>query len=412
MSSSSRGARLLGRLALLAAGLLAAEVGLRVVLALRGEAPAAEVARLLERVEGWREPVAEGRPQEGQQPSLPDPFLGFTTERMGWRLANQAATFTGDDYEILLLGGSLAAGLATMAAEDLQATVGADPRFAGRAVRVVNMARGAYKQPQQLNLLSAALSHGWLPDAVIELDGFNELAISVQNALEHGVHPSRPAFFMWGPLVRPFTSDPELRALALALESERQRARSLAGARPLGLQHSALVSTLDAARMRGTVRRFEQARDAYLARIQAGVQDPALTGPPFEPDFEAVLDLAVRDWTECSRSMHALCAARGIAYLHVLQPTLHDEGSKPLTPEEREAGALGPAIWARAARAGYPRLRAEGERLRSLGVPFHDASRVFADDERSLYYDICHFGGPGQFTLAIDIGRAFLEQLP
>jgi hypothetical protein len=119
----------------------------------------------------------------------------------------------------------------------------------------------------------------------------------------------------------------------------------------------------------------------------------------------------VQNWCESSRSLHALCAARGIASLHVLQPTLHDEGSKPLTPAEVEAGAGGPDSWIRAVRAGYPLLREAGARLTELGVPFHDATGVFAGDERELCYDVCHFGGPGQFTLAADVGAALARSL-
>jgi hypothetical protein len=96
--------------------------------------------------------------------------------------------------------------------------------------------------------------------------------------------------------------------------------------------------------------------------------------------------------------MDALCRRRGIRYLHVLQPTLHDEGSKPLTEDERRAGAE-PEIWALGARLGYPKLRARARSLAAAGVEVLDATRAFADVRETLYYDVCHFAPAGNLLL-------------
>ena len=51
-----------------------------------------------------------------------------------------------------------------------------------------------------------------------------------------------------------------------------------------------------------------------------------------------VLAIRSNDEHMASLAEHHLCEPRGILYLHVLQPTLHDPGSKPITPEEQEKG--------------------------------------------------------------------------
>ena len=121
--------------------------------------------------------------------------------------------------------------------------------------------------------------------------------------------------------------------------------------------------------------------------------------------------MSVVGWSESSRTMRSMCAERGIAYVHVLQPTLHDPGSKPLTPEEIETGQT--AEWWRAASTrGYPLLREEGKRLREEhDIVFVDASLVFRDVPETLYYDHCHFGRRGNEILARPVADGILESL-
>jgi hypothetical protein len=97
-----------------------------------------------------------------------------------------------------------------------------------------------------------------------------------------------------------------------------------------------------------------------------------------------------------------------MTYLHVLQPTLHDQGSKPLTPQEI-AGDNAHESWKEACRQGYPLLRAAGERLKAMHVNFLDASMLFKDVQESLYFDACHFRVAGNVMLAELIAPEFLK---
>ncbi|HVS18027.1 MAG TPA: hypothetical protein VMT18_05460 [Planctomycetota bacterium] len=95
----------------------------------------------------------------------------------------------------------------------------------------------------------------------------------------------------------------------------------------------------------------------------------------------------------------------------MLQPTLHDEGSKPLTEEERSSGTLVEPMRL-AVRDGYPLLRERGARLAADGERFVDASLIFADFAPTLYYDACHFRSPGTEMLARTAAQALLAALP
>jgi lysophospholipase L1-like esterase len=137
---------------------------------------------------------------------------------------------------------------------------------------------------------------------------------------------------------------------------------------------------------------------------------PTLHGREFPADMKSRFDGIVTNWAQSSLSIDAMCRARGIAYLHVLQPNLHDEGSKPLTAEERRTGTAWPA-WIEGAREGYPRLRAQGAALREKGIHFVDGSMIFRDVTETLYYDAGHFNEAGNVILARAIAAALQGEI-
>jgi hypothetical protein len=105
-----------------------------------------------------------------------------------------------------------------------------------------------------------------------------------------------------------------------------------------------------------------------------------------------------------------LCEPRGILYLHVIQPTLHDPGSKLITPAEREKGigteGMDPDVV-----KGYEMMRARVEELKGAGVTVLDATRIFADNAETLYYDNCHVGRKVNAILAEHIYTTLAETL-
>jgi hypothetical protein len=119
---------------------------------------------------------------------------------------------------------------------------------------------------------------------------------------------------------------------------------------------------------------------------------------------------AVRSWIEGSRSLQAICEARSIAYLHVLQPTLHDTGSKTLTGDEI-VGSRAPDAYIDGVHLGYPRLREAAGSLRNLGIHFLDASMIFKDVKEGIYVDNCHFNLAGNRLLARAIAPALADCL-
>ena len=132
-------------------------------------------------------------------------------------------------------------------------------------------------------------------------------------------------------------------------------------------------------------------------------------GPDYNADPAAVRLTSAEIWFESSRSLHALCSSRGIRYIHVLQPALHDEGSKIVSPGEseilRERGSQ------ESVREGYPLLRELGEELERLGIDFWDATGVFEGRSETLYQDSVHFTGSGQRVFSDALAARLLQSL-
>lgn len=320
-----------------------------------------------------------------------------------------------ESFDILLVGGSVAGLFSSLRGERFLEQVRADPRFAGRKVRLLNFAHGGFKQPQQTTYVAFLLSAGLLPDAILNIDGFNEAALSWDNA-SGGVFPLYPSRSHWAFVARAGNPSPtQLKQLFYVLRARDQAEQTLKVVRGYGLHWSAALGSLALGRMR-QIQRYHGHSYARFLELLSGEGDESGAGDMRGPDFgvgddKELLGRGITEsWVQASISLDALCRARDIHYLHVLQPTLHDVGAKKVSAEEETYGA-GLDSWIEGARHCYPLFRQAAGRLREAGVRFHDSSMLFADVTESIYYDVCHFEGIGLDRFADDVAGAFLESM-
>jgi hypothetical protein len=407
------------RAALVAGSLFLAEALVRVVLTLGGlpQGPAGIEERLRSILNRFGDNVAAKLAEEplntNPERRFSHPFQGWETEeglaRLDEELRARAAGRTGEDYQLWLLGGSVAYNFAQGAGgERLVELLAADPRFAGRRIALRNHAHPEYKAPQPLMLVGFLLSLGLEPDGLIVLDGFNEAAIGLSN-VRLGSHPAYPSIAAWSALQAPREDDPEHGRIKRGLLAERERARRGAHL-TRALRWSALLGWAGLLEVQGCQRRWSALVSDYERWIRGRRDEPRFRGPELaSAELGAILDAIATAYEASARALHALARSRGAAYLHVLQPTMND-GSKPLSPEERALPALKPA-WIEGVTQGYPRLRTAGAALRREGLAFEDASDVFQGITDTLYYDAIHFDEDGNALLAERIARAFLAAL-
>ena len=325
-------------------------------------------------------------------------------------LAEQRERGEDEAYDVLIVGGSVSAIFGHYGAERLGEILSADPRLGGRQVRFLNYGRGAFKQPQQTHYVLYLLARGLRPDAVLLIDGFNEVALGNANAV-HEASPHWPTIETWMHLTAGATTDRgALGDLSASQDAQRELERVCERALRLGVERSAVLGSLAVSRVASLRRRGNEAAARYAERMVALSQGPGARGPKPPADAGLVVADAVRAWRESSFDLQSVCRSRGIDYLHVLQPTLHDPGSKPVTEGELKSGAM-PDSWMEGVRIGYPLLRAAGAELARQGVAFADLSRAFAEHPGTLYFDACHFDGEGNALFATKIAPALLAVL-
>ncbi|HTF88107.1 MAG TPA: hypothetical protein VK843_06825 [Planctomycetota bacterium] len=426
--------KLLLQLLLLPLLVLAVEFGYRLLLTAQGHGYSANAAR--ERAAEILSPMLETIPRTGATiPALVDtrpgkkeneqrliahPYWGFEDVRSIANMAMETQEYHDgtppDEFRILILGGSVSGIFGMLGTTKLTEELEKSPRLAGRKVRVVCHGRGSFKQPQQLNLLNFMLAEGHRYDAVVCIDGFNEVALGNHNAWE-GANPVYPDVFRWAHLAQGMDlGEEELDLLTTAWTMRREGQEVLRSATEHGCFQSAILGQRTIARLDSIRARWGKSQEEYARLLLGRDRDAAVRGPEWNRagvahgDLEQVLTTAAFSWSECSRSQQAICSTRGIAYLHVLQPTLHDEGSKVLTELEIKNDNAD-ASWIEGVKAGYPKLRAAGLELQKAGVNFLDASMIFRDVGDTLYFDACHFRTQGNELLALAVAPALLAVL-
>lgn len=313
----------------------------------------------------------------------------------------------GDPLHIAVFGGSVAFVFSFRGAGPLTEGLAASiPAVAERGAVVVSRGLGGWKQPQQLMALAWMMARGEPPDAVINLDGFNEVALPAVENVPRGTYPFYPRG--WEARVRQ-AGDLERRAREGEVEYLRRRRAATAASfsRPV-LRWSVSWNFL----WRWLDRRAEAAVAVAQQRLTdyqpQGRGSYVATGPAWESsDPAAMYDELAAFWERSSVEMKSLCDGAGIPYFHFLQPNQYLPGSKPLSAEERRTAYRENHHYRQPVSQGYPRLLAAGARLEARGIEFHDLTQLFADEERTVYQDeCCHLNDLGNRLMAAAVLEA------
>jgi hypothetical protein len=344
--------------------------------------------------------------------SILNPYTGWEEKLTQKRISEDTAYYGTSEAkaacDIVVLGGSVAYFFCEQGGPPLAERLRDTPPFRGREFRFHNYALGGFKQPQPALTLAALLAYGHEPDIVLEMDGFNEAAIGWANG-KSGMHPAYPSMPHWTSATNGMGTRPEMVERLYAVRSSQDRAREYAeGYLRSGVWRSCFLDHVASFGLARRQRAYVAAYDALMQSLQTSFKDELLAGPAFDTSDDGIARAIVEAWEEGSITMRGLCAQRKIPYLHVLQPTLHDEGSKTLTAKEQDNSRADPN-WIAGVHRVYPDLRTAGARLAERGVDFVDGSRAFAGDTGDLYYDPCHFAARGNRILAAAVVEPLLR---
>lgn len=320
------------------------------------------------------------------------------TNSLGFRDDGEAVRKRSADVFLLgICGGSVAWNFSWEGEATLRQLLSELPQLQGRRLQIVRLALPGYKQPQQLMALNYVLSLGGEFDAVLNIDGFNDGALSILENARQKTSIAYPRSWHARSLVM---TDPRISVEALrllTLRAERQQSGRQALQSPLRwLALYQLWWHL----------RDESAR-AELSRLGMQVSQSNSSsylhhGPLPEKESTEEQAVAAADlWIRSSQQMQAVCRGLGISYLHVLQPNQYVPDSKPLTEYELERCVADGQELQTVTAAAYTELRAAGAKAKEQGLSFSDQTGLFREVTDTLYVDPwCHFNRLGNELLA------------
>lgn len=295
-----------------------------------------------------------------------------------------------EQYVIGIFGGSVELHFQWEGWEQFLATLKESPFFADKEIVLLNFSGGGYEQPQQLLMLSYYLTVGQELDMVINIDGFNELALSSRNN-EQGLDPAMPNADLMFPMISLMDST--------LLTSERIEA--LARVNRYRNQLNYWTQRTNDARISSVYfvskqlykishNRFYRELVAYDEAEENAVSESAfglffLKRPLPEGKF---FETTARQWANASILMHQALERRGTLYFHILQPNQYYSG-RDFGEQEARIALDENSVHAPVISGGYPYLIAESDRLRQGEVRFLNAVELFDGVPQIVYEDTC-----------------------
>lgn len=333
------------------------------------------------------------------------------TNNFGFTSAHDYPFARASDRQVLvgIFGGSVGAWFCQVGTDRLVARLAEAPAFRGRDIVPLCFSHEGYKQPQQLLVLSYFLSIGQAFDLVVNIDGFNEVALSRLNDAR-GSDISMPSVMHMDPLtalIDRASLTPEAVESLARVQVDRERLNRLA-ARVNRTRSAAIY--LVWTRLHAAAERTYQAE---VRRVDSATRTSATSLVRVTPKVrtrqgaELWQDIAA-NWMRASLLMQQVLAARGVPYVHVLQPNQYFT-TRPFAHGEAMVALAADSPFKPGAEEGYPyleRAMASGELARA-GVTVVDGVHLFDAERAPVYIDnCCHYTRRGYEILADAIATA------
>ncbi len=367
----------------------------------------------------------EGFDETGSAKRTLHPYLGFVyDERFKSKLqfssvqysANNVGLLSPHDYPyrkkssdqfiIGIFGGSVAMyyGFYELENHVLVDSLKQLPYFQNKQIVVLPFASGSYKQPQQLLELNYFTALGQDFDLVINIDGFNETALSYMNN-QAGYDSAMPSVEMFRPLVQLANGSLSSNQLALTIEILKLRDDLRTAQARLKSCRFAACYGLSWIQLRYYLRQYQKKSEEFNRLATSSRRSQAL-------DDAVVIEDMASVWAKSELAMSQLLAARRISYFLFLQPNQYYATGRKFS-ETEEKVALDPARrYPPGVIKGYPRLIAQIEDLRKAGVNVVNAANAFDETSESVYVDsCCHYSRTGNEIFARFVAGQIVKSL-
>ncbi|MGB3190616.1 MAG: hypothetical protein WBB43_14490 [Limnoraphis sp.] len=287
------------------------------------------------------------------------------------------------------------------------------PQFEDKEIIVLNFANGGYKQPQQLLILSYFLSLGQEFDLVINIDGFNELALSPLNN-QAKLDLTMPSFQHFQPLMSLVNAD--LSAITSMGEMIKTKQKLTQVNKQLNQCQLAWCYAINQLKIKYLSKTYQQ-QVSDFDRHQIQKQSTAihseksliaLSKKSEALEDEVAVNQAVNNWFESSLMMSHLLSMRQIPYFHVIQPNQHYPTERTFSSAEKQM--IWESPYHQAARKSYPVLISKAEQMQKYGINLFNAVKILDETSETVYRDsCCHYNQLGQDILTDYVAQSIIR---
>jgi hypothetical protein len=339
---------------------------------------------------------------------------GVTTNNYGFSSRYNYPFTRNSDRQLVIgiFGGSVGEWFCHMGADRLVMRLRENQFFRDRELIPLCMSHQGYKQPQQLLVLAYFLSIGQAFDLVINISGFNEVALASIND-ERGTDISMPSSVHMEPLVNlvnQATLSPEKLESLATINRLKQRLNSLA----VRLDRTWFASTNFVVEQLYAIntRRYREELQRFARLPAIASEDSLIHVTPRVSERKGTLyqDIAAH-WAASSMLMDTLLEARGVPYFDFLQPNQY-YSHRTFSPEEARLALTDETPFKRSVESGYPALERElASRATANGrLTLANATRIFDTERAAVYADnCCHYNARGNELLADFIAATILD---
>ncbi|MFB8796602.1 MAG: hypothetical protein U7126_20815 [Microcoleus sp.] len=280
----------------------------------------------------------------------------------------------------------------------------------------MSFATGGYKQPQQLLILNYFLALGQELDMVVNIDGFNEVALSNLNN-KNKIDLAMPSIQHILPLTNIASNTLSTKAMKSTIAIKENKARIDRGLR--GLQECKLAAC-DAVtsiyvqnlvnNYRKDVIRFEKENsqpqnDDGGSVIYINLKDSVMKD-------DVAFEQMAQNWAKSSIFMHKVLSASNVPYFHVLQPNQYYQTKRVFSAAEKQIAFNQDTPYAKAVELGYPALFKKFPNLAKNHINILNGVKVFDKTKDAVYVDsCCHYNKAGEVIFSDYVGSSILEVL-
>ena len=315
------------------------------------------------------------------------------------------------ELAIGIFGGSVGQWFALQGSKRLKRELRKHPFFRGRDITVLNFSQGGFKQPQQVQALSYFLAVGQKFDFIVNIGGFNELALSYINH-KRSIDTSMPSAQHILPLLNiagdadidietfeKLHSLNELKQKLGRIEHWKYSTSSAAIHLILSVIHTKTLSKYSAKQeeLASSSKSSKRTKLFYLSELS---DDFSINNTTKES-----MDL----WLGSAVMMQQICNARGIPYLEIIQPNQYFS-KKKFSKKEKKLALNESSPYREAIERGYPYLPDLVRRMQQKGVNVTSAVDIFDKIQVPTYSDsCCHYNQTGNDILANRVAELIIS---